>query len=56
MLEILVVILIVTKITFGILELKEEKKPQIVIIRPYSDFFEDDLDLYVITDDETEEE
>lgn len=40
MLEILLVIIILLKLIFGTIIVHEIRKPQMVIIRPYSEFFD----------------
>lgn len=53
MLEILLGIIILLKLIFGTLIVHEIKKPQMVIIRPYSEFFDTDDNF---TEDDFEEE
>lgn len=55
MLEVLLGILILLKIIFGTVIVHEVKKPQTVIIRPYSEFFDTD-DIFTEDDFEEEEE
>jgi len=52
-LEVLLGILILLKIIFGTVIVHEVKKPQTVIIRPYSEFFDTDDNF---TEDDFEEE
>jgi len=54
-LEVLLGILILLKIIFGTVIVHEVKKPQTVIIRPYSEFFDTD-DIFTEDDFEEEEE
>ena len=44
MLEILLGIIILLKLIFGTIIVHEIRKPQTVIIRPYSDFFDTEAD------------
>ena len=44
MLEILLIIIILLKLIFGTIIVHEIRKPQTVIIRPYSDFFDTESD------------
>ena len=53
MLEILLGILILLKLIFGTIIVHEVRKPQMVIIRPYSEFFDTDDNF---TEDGFEEE
>lgn len=55
MLEILIGILILLKLIFGTIIVHEVRKPQMVIIRPYSEFF-DTGDNFTEDDFEEEEE
>lgn len=55
MLEILIGILILLKLIFGTIIVHEVRKPQMVIIRPYSEFF-DTEDNFTKDDFEEEEE
>lgn len=55
MLEILIGILILLKLIFGTIIVREVRKPQMVIIRPYSEFF-DTEDNFTEDDFEEEEE
>ena len=55
MLEMLIGILILLKLIFGTIIVHEVKKPQMVIIRPYSEFF-DTEDNFTEDDFEEEEE
>ena len=55
MLEILIGILILLKLIFGTIIVHEVRKPQMVIIRPYSEFF-DTKDNFTEDDFEEEEE
>lgn len=52
MLEILLGVIILLKLIFGIIIVHEVKKPQTVIIRPYSEFFDTDDNF---TEDDFEE-
>lgn len=54
MLEILIGILILLKLIFGTIIVHEVRKPQMVIIRPYSEFF--DIEDNFTEDDFEEEE
>jgi hypothetical protein len=54
-LEILIGILILLKLIFGTIIVHEVRKPQMVIIRPYSEFF-DTEDNFTEDDFEEEEE
>jgi hypothetical protein len=54
-LEILIGILILLKLIFGTIIVHEVRKPQMVIIRPYSEFF-DTEDNFTEDDFEKEEE
>ena len=42
MLEILLIVIILLKLIFGTIIVHEIRKPQMVIIRPYDDFFENE--------------
>lgn len=53
MLEILIGILILLKLIFGTIIVHEVRKPQMVIIRPYSEFFNTEDNF---TEDDFEEE
>ena len=55
MLEILIGILILLKLIFGTIIVHEVRKPQMVLIRPYSEFF-DTEDNFTEDDFEEEEE
>lgn len=55
MLEILIGILILLKLIFGTIIVHEVRKPQMVIVRPYSGFF-DTEDNFTEDDFEEEEE
>lgn len=55
MLEILIGILILLKLIFGTIIVHEVRKPQMVIIRPHSEFF-DTEDNFTEDDFEEEEE
>lgn len=55
MLEMLIGILILLKLIFGTIIVHEVRKPQMVIIRPYSEFF-DTEDNFTEDDFEEEEE
>lgn len=55
MLEILIGILILLKLIFGTIIVHEVRKPQMVIIRPYNEFF-DTEDNFTEDDFEEEEE
>lgn len=52
MLEILLGVIILLKLIFGTIIVHEVKKPQTVIIRPYSEFFDTDDNF---TEDDFEE-
>lgn len=53
MLEILLVIIILLKLIFGTIIVHEIRKPQMIIIRPYSEFFDTEDDF---TEDDFEKE
>lgn len=53
MLEILLGIIILLKLIFGTVIVHEIRKPQMVIIRPYSEFFDEDDNF---TEDDFKEE
>ena len=53
MLEILIGILILLKLIFGTIIVHEVRKPQMVVIRPYSEFFNTEDNF---TEDDFEEE
>lgn len=53
MLEILLGIIILLKLIFGIIIVHEIRKPQMAIIRPYSEFFDTE---YNFTEDDFEKE
>ena len=55
MLEILLGVIILLKIIFGTIIVHEVRKPQTVIIRPYSEFFDTD-DIFTEDDFKEEEE